>query len=179
VDILRNWRYVLVAITMSIAVFLLVLWFPNRVLLFSLWTDSSASLGDKVRLPVSLLSALGTNFSPLSAAYTVVIVALIGINTALIIYLLRARGAIAGGLFAGLSGMSSGILGVGCAACGSLILMWLLSVAGGVSVLSLLPLRGGEFGVLGVILLGYSTYILLKQVIRPPVCEIDTSNNSN
>ena len=179
IKIFGNWRYLLTAIAVGGAVLLLVLWLPNRTLLFSLWTDASVSVGDKVRIPVDLLGSLGTNFSPLSAYYTVAIAALIGINVALTAHLLQARRAVAGGIAAGLPGVFSGAIGVGCAACGSLVLMWFLSAMGGASLLVLLPLRGGEFGIMSVVLLGISTYLLSKQITHPPVCGINSTAQLN
>ena len=48
----------------------------------------------------------------------------------------------------------------------------LLGTAGGIGVIALLPLRGGEFGILGIVLLGIATYLLAKQISKPMVCEV-------
>lgn len=155
--------------SISVLVFVLAVWLPNFRLLFSVWADTSVSLWDKTALPMSLLPSIATNFTLLSASYTIVIAVLAGVNAALMAYLARTRGMLGGGAAIGLSGMFTGTLGLGCAACGSLILTSIVSV-GGIGVLALLPLGGSEFGLVGVAFLGYSTYLLAKQITKPLVC---------
>lgn len=48
-------------------------------------------------------------------------------------------------------GMLSGLLGVGCASCGSVIISSLIGFGATASVIGVLPLRGQEFGLLGVV----------------------------
>ena len=163
--------YLLLALITSAAVFAFAVWFPNLGLLFTVWTDASVSLGGKLAFPISLLASISTNFTVLSAAYTVAIAILVGVNTALIVHMIQMRGVFGGGAMIGASGVFTGAIGLGCAACGSLILTSFLGTAGGISILALLPLRGSEFGMFGVALLGYSTYLLAKQITKPLVCE--------
>ncbi len=175
-NILKNPLYLLLALIVSCAVFASAVLLPNRALLLSLWTDPSVSLGDKIVVPVSILGSIATNFSPLSASYTIAIAILVGINAVFIVYLLKNGGVVWGGSSAGVAGIFSGVLGIGCAACGSLILMSLLSTTLGVSIVAFLPLKGEEFGIIGVMLLGAATYLLARQISKPPVCEIITTN---
>ncbi len=174
VNILMSPLYLLFAFMTASAVFVSAVLLPNRALVFSLWTDPSVSFRDKIAVPVNILGSIATNFSPLSASYTIAIAVLVGINAAFIVYLLKNDGVVWGGSSAGVAGIFSGVLGIGCAACGSLILMSFLGTIGGVSVLALLPLKGEEFGVIGVILLSAATYLLARQINRPLVCEITT-----
>ncbi len=175
-NILKNPFYLPLALVVSCAVFAFAVLLPNRALLFSLWTDPSVTFGDKVAVPVNILGSIATNFSLLSASYTIAIAVLVGINAAFIVYLLKNGGVVWGGSSAGVAGIFSGVLGIGCAACGSLILMSFLGTIGGVSILAFLPLKGEEFGIVGVILLAAAAYLLARQIIRPPVCEIITVN---
>ena len=71
---------------------------------------------------------------------------------------------------AGSLGILSGIFGLGCAACNSLVLMSFLGVVGAAGIIPFLPLKGGEFGILAVFLLGMATYFAAKQISKPPVC---------
>lgn len=170
-DTLKRTRSALVALGVSVCVFALAVWLPNMRLLLILWTDTSTSIADKIVLPMKLLPSILTNFTPLSATYTIAIVILAGINAALVTDLIRERRMHVGGAAAGGVGMIAGALGVGCAACGSLILTTLVGTTLGTGTLALLPLGGGEFGILGVGLLGYATYLLAKQ-INKTTCEI-------
>ena len=173
-EVFKNWSYILAALAISIAVFAVAVWFPNIRLLFSVWFDSTIPFADKILLAFRLLESITTNFTALSASYTIATAILLGINVSLIVYLLRMnqKRMTKGGMTAGVSGLIAGSLGMGCAACGSLILTSILSVVGGAGILAFLPLKGGEFGIIGVALLGYSTYLLSKYINRPPVCKI-------
>ncbi|MBY0539207.1 hypothetical protein K2P56_02080 [Patescibacteria group bacterium] len=168
---LKSTHSKLISIGVSVLVFAFALWLPNLRLLLSVWTDTAVSLGDKIILPTNLLLSITTNFTPLSALYTIAIAILVGINVALIIELIRARQMFAGSATISASGIVAGALGIGCAACGSLILTALAGTVFGTSALALFPLGGEEFGILGVLLLGYSTYLLSKQISKT-VCEI-------
>jgi len=166
----RNRNYCLLSVAASVVVFALATWLPNMRLLWAVWSDSSVAFVDKIILPMRLLGSISTNFTTISASYTILIALLAGINVSLAIYLVRTRVLDGGGVLASLSGLGSGALGVGCAACGSLVLTSLIGTATGVGLLALLPLKGAEFGIMGVALLGYSTYLLAKQIRKPLVC---------
>lgn len=167
---LKTVRSTLIALGVSAFVFVLAVWLPNLQLLSILWL-SSAPIADKITLPVGLLASITTNFTALSALYTVTIAVLSGINVALVVELVRKRRIVTGGVVAGGAGIFAGALGVGCAACGSLILTALIGTTLGTGALALLPLGGGEFGILGVGLLGYATYLLARH-INKTTCEI-------
>lgn len=128
----------------------------------------------KVNLPISLLGSITTNFTLLSASYTIAIAVLFGINLSMIVYYLKRRitNIKQSGITTGFLGITSGIIGIGCAACGSVLLMSILALFGASWVISLLPLRGGEFGIFGVILLALSLYTIAKQIQNPAVCKI-------
>lgn len=168
---LKTPRSLLIAICVSVLVFAFAMWLPNLRLLFSILTDAAVSLGDKIMLLLSLLPSIATNFTLLSASYTIAIALLAGVNAALMVHLIRMRSVFGGGAVIGASGIFAGVLGLGCAACGSLLLMSFIGTVGGISALALLPLRGSEFGIIGTLLLGYSTYLLGKQITKPLVCE--------
>lgn len=169
--VLANARSIVVGCTIATLAFVFAVWLPNLRLLFSVWTDPSVALGDKFALPISLIPSITTNFTLLSASYTIAIALFAGINATLIVHLVRTRGVFGGGTVIGVSGIFTGAIGLGCAACGSLILTSLIGTVGGISILTLLPMRGGELGILGVVLLGYSTYLLAKQITKPRICE--------
>lgn len=168
-----NWRYaVLSGVTAALA-FALAVWMPNLRLLDSILADPHVPIIDKLKLPVALLGSIGSNFSTLAASYTIMMALLLGVNVSLIAYiqklkklrLLSTEGAV------GSLGIVSGVLGIGCAACGSLIFTSVLGTAVGAGFIALLPLKGGEFGIVGVILLAVATYLLVRQMSTAPVCK--------
>lgn len=171
--VFQNARYALLAFVVSIGVFVLALWLPNMRLIVSMMGHPGIPLAQKFDLPISLLGSIVTNFTLLSALYTVAIALLFGMNVAMITYFLRRRidDARQAGLGTGFLGIVSGVLGMGCAACGSFLLTSALSLFGASWLLSYLPLNGGEFGVLGVILLVISLCFTAKKIQDPATCD--------
>lgn len=166
--------YVIFALATSVTVFALSVWLPNIQLIVKIMGHPGIPLLQKLDLPISLLGSIATNFTLLLASYTIAIAILFGINVAMVVYFLRRRIADARqvGVGTGFLGITSGILGMGCAACGSLLLTSTLSLLGASGILAYLPLAGGEFGILGVILLATSLYMTAKQIQNPAVCKM-------
>ena len=152
--------YVLGALMTSFVVFAFATWLPNIRLIISVFGTTGISFLQKLELPVTLLGSIATNFTLLSATYTIAIAILFGINLAMVVYYLRRKVSEEkqGGIATGFFGITSGILGMGCAACGSFLLANILSFFGVSGALTFLPLAGGEFGILGVVLLAISIY---------------------
>ncbi len=166
--------YALLALSTSAAVFALAVWLPNIPLIVRVMGHPGISFSQKLDLPISLLGSISTNFTPLSASYTVAITILFGVNLSMFVYFLRRRVALVkqSGVATGIFGLGSGILGMGCAACGSFLLTSILSLVGAGGILAFLPLAGGEFGLLGVILLAVSLYLIAKKIQNSAVCRI-------
>ena len=166
--------YVLLALATSVAVFAFAVWLPNIPLIVKVMGHPGIPLAQKLDLPIGLLGSIVTNFTLLSASYTIAIAILFGINLAMTVYYLRRKIDKVGqsGIATGFFGITSGVIGMGCAACGSLLLASALSLFGATWVLSFLPLAGGEFGVLGVILLAFSIRLVAKQIQDSATCKI-------
>ncbi len=171
--VFRRPMYAILALITSMAVFVFATWLPNFRLLGSVW-GSDISFSGKLELPLNLIGSIATNFTLLSATYTIAIAILFGMNVAMIVYFLKRRIADArqAGVGTGFLGIASGVLGMGCAACGSFLLTSVLSLFGASWLLSYLPLAGGEFGILGVILLAISLYLTARKIQNPAVCKI-------
>lgn len=165
--------YVAWASVCAILVFLFAVWLPNFGLMAKILTTSNAPLADTVKIALGLLGGIRTNFSFLSAGYTIAIAALFGINVAMVAYILRRQRKIPGNkeVATGFGAVASGGLGIGCAACGSFLLSTALSFFGAAGAVALLPLRGGEFGVLSVVLLILSLLFISKKVATPIICK--------
>ena len=164
--------YVILTLVISTAVFVFAVWFPNISLIVKIMGHPGISFSEKLYLPISLLGSIVTNFTLLSAMYTIAIAILFGVNFSMIIYFLHRRivDVKQNGITMGFFGIASGVIGMGCAACGSFLLTSILSLFGATWILSFLPLTGGEFGILGVILLTISFYVIAKQIQNPAVC---------
>lgn len=172
--VFRKPMYIFLALITSLVVFAFAVWLPNIPLIVKVMGHPGIPLTQKLDLPISLLGSIVTNFTLLSASYTIAIAVLFGLNFAMVTYFLRRRvdDVKQSGIATGFFGITSGVIGMGCAACGSFLLMSILSLFGASWILSFLPLGGGEFGILGVILLTVSLYMTAKQIQNPAVCRI-------
>jgi len=171
--VFRKLTYTVLALCVSVSVFVFAVWLPNIKLVIGIISSPSVPFVIKIQLPFILLGSIGTNFTLLSATYTIVIAILFGMYIAMITYFLRRRIKEVGqsGVATGFLGIASGILGVGCAACGSFLLTSLTLVGAG-GVLTFLPLGGSEFGIIGTILLTVAVYMTAKKIEDPLVCKI-------
>jgi len=151
-----------------------MVWLPNFRLISEILVSSNATVVEKIDFLFSLFGSIQTNFSVASASYAILIALLFGVNIALLSYYVHdKRVARAGsGAAVGVGGLISGIFGIGCAACGTVLLTPLLAVFGASGFLVLLPLGGEEFGFIGIGLLLYSSYILLHKVNEPLTCDV-------
>lgn len=166
--------YAALAGVLAIGAFLLAVWFPNLGLLGEIFSGSDAPLGVKLGIALSLLGGIGTNFTLLSAGYTIAIAVLFGVSGAMIVYLLKQKRVAAAGqnIAVGSGGVASGVLGIGCAACGSLVLGAALPSLGAAAALGALPLGGAEFGIVSVALLFVSLLLISRAIARPARCAL-------
>ncbi|MSR71574.1 MAG: hypothetical protein EXS50_02830 [Candidatus Taylorbacteria bacterium] len=172
--VFRKPTYALLALAVSLTIFTFAVWFPNIRLIATVISSDDTSFSQKFGIPISLLGSIITNFTTFSALSMIVIAILFGVNVAVIVYFLRRKiGEVKqSGIATGFLGITSGVVGIGCAACGSFLLTSGLALIGAVSILAFLPLAGGEFGIIGVILISASIYLTAKQIQNPAVCKI-------
>lgn len=172
--VFRKPAYVVLALLVSASVFVFAVWLPNIRLVAGIVISPDVPFWSKLELPLSLLGSIGTNFTLLSASYTIVIAILFGMYVSMATYFLKLRikEVGKGGVATGFLGITSGVLGVGCAACGSFLLTS-LSLVGAGGVLAFLPLGGSEFGIIGAILLTLAVYMTAKKIVDPQVCKIE------
>ena len=165
--------YLAIGILIGSTSFVFIIWLPNIGLVTEI-LFSSGSLSERIALPVSLLGSISTNFTTLSASFVIAIAVLLGINVAMTTFFIRHRisSVRQSGAATGFIGTVSGMLGVGCAGCGSILLTTVLAWVGAGALIRLLPLQGEEFGIIGVILLAISIFLTAKQIDNPVVCKI-------
>jgi len=173
--VFRHPTYIALSVGIAVLVFSFAVLLPNFPLLSQILPSQSIELGDKISLIFSLFESIQTNFTTVSATYTILIAILFGMNVSLFVYFIRKQKAIikSADSVAGVGGLVSGIFGIGCAACGTFILTWVLGLFGIVGIISFLPLGGEEFGILGVILLIYAVVVTAKKISKPQMCEVE------
>ncbi len=178
VKVLKRPSYLLLTVLIAIMAFSIAVWLPNLGLITTVLGSTSSSLSDKLAFLFSLYGSIETNFTFVSASVVFLISGLFGVQVALLVYYIRRvrTGFKLGGAgTSGVVGLISGMFGVGCAACGAFILTSFLSLFGVAGILAYLPFGGQEFGLLGLLLLGYSISLLIKRINDPLVCEVKYS----
>ena len=89
--VFRKPVYVVLALLVSASVFVVAVWLPNIRLVAGIVSSPDVPFSSKLELPLSLLGSITTNFTLLSASYTIAIAILFGIYIAMITYFLRRR----------------------------------------------------------------------------------------
>lgn len=116
----------------------------NLALVYFLLTGPLA-FADRARILLDLYPLLGPLYRPVTGIALVGVAVLVGVDLALVTYHVREHGLSTEGSSGSAVGVFLGVLGAGCAACGSAILVGILSLVGGAGLVTLLPLEGLEF----------------------------------
>lgn len=167
-----DYRYVIVAAAAALIAFTLSVWLRNISLIVTAFTSSLFSPGDRLLLLFRLLGGIATADTVLVAVMTVVLSLLFGVNIALLVYYFAQRKKLpaAKESVTTVSGVIAAVFGVGCSACGTLVLGAILSSVGATGLLALLPLGGGEFLIISIALLAASIYWIAKSIQTSAVC---------
>jgi hypothetical protein len=120
----------------------------------------SLPLATRIEVLLELYPFVGTFFGPLQGALLLAVSLLAGVDVAMAGYHFREHGVSIQEGGASAAGILLGTLGAGCAACGSAVLLGLLSLFGVSTSLLFLPLDGLEFAVGGIVVLLLSIYWL-------------------
>jgi hypothetical protein len=112
--------------------------------------NGSADPVSRMRALLGLYPGFGSAYSIPVAVLLLSISVLVGVNIAMLVYHVREHELGAREGTGSAAGVALGIVGAGCAACGSAILGGVLALVGAGAALTLLPLHGLEFALLGL-----------------------------
>jgi uncharacterized membrane-anchored protein len=171
-------RYTVATCLIAFAVLSLALLLPYQAIVTQV-LFGSASVFTKLKFIGSLYGTLGSDHTWYGIINILLLAVLFGVNIALLTYYIRRRQEASRSThlqLASVVGFVSSIFGIGCAACGSVIVTGVLSVFGASGLLLLLPFGGAEFGVLGLVLLLVSIYYLIKRINDPIVCPLNSKD---
>ncbi len=141
----------------------------NLKLLGFILNEEYFSFGLKVKSVLQTLWSGRVTLAHAGGSVTAALALLFGVNAALIERYMRRQVRLHQAAGASAIGVLVGLLGVGCAACGSALLASLLGAGG---ALAALPLRGQEFSWLGIALVVFSTFSLARKLVEPETCKI-------
>lgn len=174
-DVLGRPGYIVLAVTIFLAVMLFAVWLPNLSFVLHVATSPTLAFSQKVGILGNSLGAIQTNFTPLSRIFTVAVALLFAAQFSMIVFYLKRRISLQKAAGIGSLGMLSGLLGVGCAACGSVILSALFGVGATASFIEVLPLKGQEFGLLSIAILVFALFLTARKIQDPLVCSVESS----
>ena len=171
-EILCSPKYIALALIFIILVFVFSVWLPNLGLIRDVVFSNNFTFLNKIIFLWNSLGAITTEFSASSATLLVFISVLFGLNIALTVYYFKRRITLqkAGGT--SIAGIIAGLIGIGCASCGSVILSTFLGVGATAAFTGFLPFGGQEFSILAIIILVWSLYVTGKKIADPLVCGI-------
>jgi hypothetical protein len=152
--------YAVLAVVAGVVALTLFVVSLNVPLVADLVVGGSLPLRSRLVVLTELYPFVGTSFDAASGLLLLAVAALTGVDVAMAVYHFREHGV---GLREGGSsalGVVLGTLGAGCAACGSAVLLGLLSLLGVSASLLFLPLDGLEFALLALGVITLSIYWL-------------------
>ena len=122
----------------------------------------SAGVMTRFRALLGLYPVFGSAYSIPVGAVLVLVSLLVGVNIAMVVYHFREHELGAREGTGSLAGVLLGIVGAGCAACGTAIIAGILTLVGLGGVLTLLPLDGLEFALLALVAVLLSIFWLAE-----------------
>lgn len=173
-EVFSQLRYWFLSLTISIALIMVVLLWENLTLLRYSWSVGSAdSLFD---LWWGLLSGTPHSMGWLAVSTIIITGILLGLIVSMTWYAWRKKRAQGSWkrLFASTgTGTLAAVLGIGCIACGPLLVGTILAAFGATGLLLLLPFHGAELGFVAILLLVYSIHTVSKIITAPATCAIE------
>ena len=158
--VLRVPTYAFLAVVSTVAALTLFVTSLQVPIVTDLVVGGSLPLGRRLDVLLELYPFVGSFFGPRQGALLVAVSVLAGVDISMAVYHFREHGLSVQEGSASVAGVLLGTLGAGCAACGSAVLLGLLSLFGVSTSLLFLPLDGLEFAVGGVAVLLLSIYWL-------------------
>jgi len=156
-----------------------IIWLSNHQLIRSVFASDLFDWSARLKILWTSLGLFVTNFTLASQVMIVIVSLLSGLNIAMLVFHVRRRMKIQNAAGVSTFGLIIGTLGVGCSACGSVILSSLIGITAASALISTLPLKGAEFGIVSITLIGLSTYWIAKKIQSPETCAIKISAQHN
>lgn len=163
--------YAILTIVVAGLVLLFSIWLRNSTLIAYVISSELFSWGAKIKILWKTLGSFNTTFTVANRIVILVLTLLGGINISFLVFYLKNKAEVL--KMAGTSGLGLviGFLGIGCGACGSVILTSIFGLTFATGFIGFLPLQGLEFGLLGIVLILISIYLLAKKINQPNICK--------
>lgn len=166
----RRWPYALLASCVVLLLLFAVAWLRNLSFLWYFFATPGFTWTTRFTILASSFQTLQLNSTPLGLTLIVVVALLAAVNISLLVFYIRRRMYLEKEMGTSALGTLFGLLGVGCASCGSVILSSFFGFGATIHILGFLPLHGQEFSYLGIVLLLISIIMVSKKIMGPAVC---------
>lgn len=170
-EVIKRWHYVVLALLVSFLLFLFVIWLPNLSFVREITFSPFFTITQKISILLSSLGAFKTNLSLFGKVTLIITSLLFGLNVSLFSFYIKRRVKLEKEVGMSLGGMLAGLIGIGCASCGSFIIASIFGMSASAVFIGLLPFRGQEFAVAGILILSLSIVLISKKIQEPFVCK--------
>lgn len=169
----RKPRYVVLSVLLFIVVGVVSVLLPSLSLIKQFVGSSNVSIGEKIAFVWNSLGLFVTNMNLGSELVMIGIAILFAIQLSFTVYYFRIKKVFSNkNNGVGIAGILSGILGIGCASCGSVLLSSIIGVSATTGFLGILPFGGYEFGIVAIILLLISIVVIGRKLQQPDTCKV-------
>lgn len=175
VKVFRQTFYLIVSVLVAISMAAVTLLWANIPLLIDMLSTDSTSLVFTLSFAGKLLWGAPQSMGGLAVTLVLLNSILLGMIVSMTWYAwqIKKRQGISKSLVGATGGgVLAALLGIGCIACGPLLLGSIFALVGAGGVLLLLPLHGAELGVVAFFLLLYALYSVQKVIAAPLVCAV-------
>jgi len=171
-DVFSHPSYIILAALGAFVIFAVANFMPNFGFLGAIVTGD-LSIGYKLAIIWSMLDYVRTNSTLAPFVMIILVSILAGIDIALAIFYTRRKIVTDRAAGFGMLGIVGGFFGIGCSACGSVVLSSLIGVGASGQLVGILPLHGLEFSIASLIILIASIVYLAKHIENPKSCRIE------
>jgi hypothetical protein len=173
-EVLSRPLYAAVAVVAAVVTLTVFVVSQNqRVILDIVVFGSGIPLAERVRFLSDLYPFLGPAYGRIHGGLLILVAVLLGVNVTLVGYHIAELGIIARDGVVGGMAFVLGTVGAGCAACGSAVLVGVLSLFGVTGALTVLPFEGLEFLGLALVAIGLSIFQLAEGIASDDACPVD------
>lgn len=148
---------------------------PNYGILKFAYLSPTLTITDKWAFLGAALTFVVRSVSMWELALFFSVLIVTGLVGAMGMFLIRRKVTVEHAAGTSILGIFVGIIGVGCGACGSVVLTSVVGLAASTQIINVLPLKGIEFTLISIALLLFTLVFLSKKLTHPDVCLISPS----
>lgn len=163
-------KNIFLTILFSVIFFLFIILIQNLVNIKNIFSSSLLDLSSKIESFGASFLSFFTNYHLLGQISIILMSILIGMNIVLVKDYWKRQYSIKKHTATSSIGLIVGLLGIGCASCGGVLLTLIFGTGATTFLATKFPLGGMEISLIAVAIIAYSNYFVLKKLSEPNVC---------